>query len=273
MGSKGLVLLTDDQLYEVEKIRSLSGSYKRKFYVYGKDVFDLDYYRKALSDFSFVSFKETFEAKNSFLFSGNNTSDFFVLKHIRFSNIMDRNTEAFQTFLEGYKLVVDDHPFMGKKEISWSYFPWSFFDKSLLGYPHFYSFQRSGDLNPADIATKVKGSTDTTLKDIIDKDSIKVERIKLDADTKGSYQELKRDLFDKEIYSHAVIRKLRKFLQSRSPYLKKGFDLLNINKAHDQYKRGERYLFLSDAKVDIYLESIFNNYLDDLRIFMGVLNV
>ena len=185
---------------------------------------------------------------------------------------MDRNIEMYQTFLRGYKLIIENHPFLGKRDVHWCYFPWSFFNKSLLGYPHSYAFQRAKIVDGKDpfdckmLAEKVVLHTETTISKIYE--DIKTVRIILNETIKEEYQELKKTLFATETLSYRIIYKLKKFINEKVPELGKGFDLLNLGRLHDRYLSGERSLFVSDAKVDVYLESEFWKSVNSANLFM-----
>ena len=272
----GKVIFTVDFDFEISRIQDLSKGAGRKFYVYGKYCPDISPYQQVLPDFSFIKLEESYDPRNSFLLSDNCESDFFVLKYPRCREIMDRNIEMFQTFLKGYKLIVEEHPFIGKKEVYWCYFPWSFFNKSILGYPHCYAFQRAKfarGVDPHDcamLASKVADFTDTSIQ-VLFKDDIETKRVMLGDQIKEEYQSLKSKLFQDKLSPWAIIRDLKKFVNSRDPIFKRGFNLLNINKCYDQYKKGERLLLVSDAKVDAFLESQFRGYISNVNTFMKAL--
>lgn len=272
----GKVLFTDNIDYETEAILKLSDGYTRKFYVYGSHCKNIEVFRSRLSDFIFFEMNKTLDPANITTFTYNSEKDFFVLKYPRLNDIMDRNIDMHQTVLKGYKLVVEDHPFLGKRDVYWSYFLWSFFDKSLLGYPHCYAFQRArnvGGVDPFDcsmLAKKVSSASETSLKEIF-KEDIKINRIILQDDLKVKYQEYKKHLFDTETSPVIVIRKLKKFINDRVPLLKGGFDLSYLFRVHDQYLSGERMLNVSDAKVDVYLESEFHKYIHNVNTFIRTL--
>jgi len=272
----GKVIFTNDRDFELSRILSLSNSALRKFYVYGEVCSDLSFFEGHLTDFVFLKLSDTFDPKYAGMISGNTESDFFVLKRPRLNDIMDKNVGMYQTVLKGYKLVVDNHPFLGKKDTYWCYFLWSFFDKSLFGYPHCYAFRGAKTTNGVDpydcaiLAKKVSPATETTIKEIF-LDDIKVERIALDDAIKCRYQELKKELFDTETRPWIIVRKLKKFVNDQSPCLRLGLSLIDQGKVFDQYKRGERKLMVSDAKVDTFLESEFWKYVNSANSFMRTL--
>lgn len=270
------VIFTDRQDVEIHYAREMSVGYKSKFYVYGKNFDGIEAIKEALSDFVFFPLEDTLDPKYGFMFSGNTPSDFFVLKHPRLTNIMNRNVEMHQTVLKGSKLVVDDHPFLGKKDVYWCYFLWSFFDKSVLGYPHSYAFRGAkivGGIDPFDcrmLAGKVLPVTSTTIRRIY-QDDIKVTRISMDAATKEAYEHEKERLFDIETRPWIIIRKLKTFINTMIPELRDGLSLINVGHVHEQYKKGDRDLIVSDAGVDTFLESEFWNHIRNVNTFMGAL--
>lgn len=272
----GKVLFTDNLDYEINAILNLSKGYSNKFYVYGKNCRNIDEVKDRLPEFVFFEMCKTRDPTNIRMFTENSDKDFFVLKYPRLNDIMDRDIDMHQTVIKGYKLVVENHPFLGKRDVYWCYFLWSFFDKALLGYPHCYAFQRAkniGNVNPFDcelLAKKVSSATETSLKEVF-KEDIKINRVALEDPLKVEYQEYKKLLFDTETSPTIVIRKLKKFVNDNVPVLKEGFDLSYLFRVHDQYLSGERVLNVSDAKVDVYLESEFWNYINNVNTFIRTL--
>lgn len=267
----GHVLFTDDLEIECARILEMSHGYKRKFYVYSSPLADLDRIRNSLPGFGFIELKKALFPENSILFHGNSAQDFFVLKCLRFSRITDKNVELFQTGLKGYKLVIDEHPFMEKKDIYWGYFLWSYFGKGLMGYPHCYAFKNATEKKEIDFrdwSGRVSSATSSTIKEVF-KGDVQIERIELGEQIHEEYQELKKELFEKETASTVIIGRLKRFLNSKEPRLSDGFNLLNLGKIYRQYKGGERSLVVSDAKVDKYLEGEFWTYVRAVNGFMS----
>lgn len=276
MGIKvsGKVIFTEDISYELKRIRELSKDSSRKFYVYGNEFKEIELVQSELRDFTIVALKETMDSKQMTMFTENTPDDFFVLKYPRIRDIMDRNIEMHQTVLKGYKLVIESHPFLGNRDVYWCYFPWSFFNKSLLGYPHAFAFKNAKiiDTDPFDcseLARRVAPFSETTI-DCVFKD-INVERIALDLESHLLYKDLKRELFDTESSIKMIIKKLKKFVNTRDKGLKRGLNLLNFNRIYYQYCNGERALVVSNSKVDIYLESEFWKYVENANKFMKTL--
>lgn len=263
----GSVLFTNSVDFEVRKILSVSSGSKRRFYIYGSCP-SLDELKQRLPDFVFVGLRYLLEPHFIKIFIDNSDSDFFVIKCLRFSDIMHRGVEKLQ-LSSGYKFVVDNHPFMGKSEIYWSYFLWSFFDRSLLGYPHCYSFitaLKNNPFNITDIASRVISKTDTDIREIFDK--IEVKKIQVDIETKNDYQILKTKLFEEENSPLVISKKLRRFVIQKYPELKQGFDLLRLGNVFDQFQKGIRTIIVSNLKVDEYLENRFWEYINNVNIFM-----
>jgi len=271
----GKVIFTENTEYELDRIKDLSKGYNHKYYVYGEGFKDPFLYQQELSDFVFIPFRQTLSPNFTFLFVENSQSDFFVLKSIRFCDLMDRNVEMYQTVLKGYKLIVDSHPFLGKSSVFWLYFPWSFFNKTLLGYPHSYAFRDtkpSKQENPYDcsiLAKKIAPATETTMKCTFE--DLKIERIALNRETHDSYQELKKHLFKVKKSPFEIIKSLKDHVNNCEPLLKKGLKLLYPNKTYGQYQEGERRILVSNAKVDLYLESEFLKYACNVNTFMETL--
>jgi len=272
----GKVIFTSDVQYEILRIRDLSSGFIRKFYVFIDQKFEnLNPFKTELSDFVFVPFSQTRSSPFISMFTDNSPEDFFALKNIRFSDLMNRDIEMYQTILKGYKLIIDNHPFMGKADVFWSYFPWSFFDKSLLGYPHSYAFRDARapkGVDPYDcsmLAEKVAPATETTIKEVFS--NIITERVALAIPAHEDYQQLKKSLFDTKTSPYEIIKGLKNFVDSRDARLKKGFKLLYPNKIFNQYCEGERVLVVSNSKVDFYLESLFWKYIRNTNVFMETL--
>jgi hypothetical protein len=268
---EGKVLFTDNFEIELSHIRSLSEHFLKKIYVYGRGALNVDYFKNKLPEFVFVKLEDVLLPANIYIFI-DNADSFFVLKCLRFSDIMNRNVEKLQ-LINGYKLVVDNHPFLGKSDICWGYFLWSFFDRSLLGYPHCYAFQtflKKGLIDYPGLAMKVLDRTETTLEKIFDNDIV-VQRYPVSQEIRSGYQLEKKKLFESEDSSKKIIKKLRRFLLDKCPELCDGFDLITFSKIFDQYQRGCRVLKLTDQKVDEYLENEFWTYVNGVNLFMGTL--
>jgi hypothetical protein len=272
---KGKVIFTSDKDYEICRIKELSFGSHKKFYIFMNKFEYEPFFRAALPDFIFIPLKLTRSPQFSSMFVDNTQSDFFVLKNIRFSDLMDRDIEMHQMVLKGFKLIVDNHPFMGKSEVFWSYFLWSFFDKSLLGYPHSYAFRDAKapeGIDPYDcqmLAKKVSIATETTIKTVFS--DIAIERVALDVQAHQDYQILKRNLFETKTSAFEIVKGLRSFVVSKDSRLKTGFKLLSLNKVFDQFCQGERLLSVSNSKVDVYLEQKFWKYVNNVNTFMETL--
>jgi hypothetical protein len=268
----GEVFFSNDYFQEVGKIKNLLKGYLRKIYVYGYST-DVSPFIQTFPDFVFVKLEDLLVPKNIKIITDNSENDFFVIKKMRFNDIMDRNIEILQS-LKGYKLVVDDHPFLGKGEVSWSYFLWSFFDRSLLGYPHYYAFQtalKKAFVDCSKIALKVCLKSETIIKKVFEEDII-TERFILNSETMNRYFLLKKELFEKWDSSGRIIRGLKSFINQQEPRLKvAGFDLTRFSRIYDQYQKGCRKLVLSDASIDLYLEKAFWEYVKNVNLFMETL--
>jgi len=271
----GKVIFTNDIEYELKRIRDISRNFLRKFYVYGSDFKDVSQIQSELHDFIFLGLRETLNPKYLTMFTDNKESDFFVLKYPRLHDIMDRNIEMHQMALKGYKLIIENHPFLSNSDVFWCYFPWSFFNKTLLGYPHAYAFRSAKTIKGIDpfdcsvLASKVTSASETTIQTIFE--DIKVGRVALDMETHTLYKEKKKELFETETSPKRIIKELKKFVNNRDNRLKRGFNLLNFNRIFNQYCQGERTLVISNSKVDIYLEAEFWKYINSANLFMKTL--
>jgi hypothetical protein len=264
-----MVLFTDSIDEELDEIARLSAGAARCFYIYSPEAeSDIGYFRMALPGFIFVPLKETRSPKYAVLFAGNSPDDFFVLKQPRLSNIMDRDIEMHQIILRGRKLVVDNHPFLGKSDVYWCYFLYSFFDKSLLGYPHSYAFRDArtvGNFDPFDprmLARKVASATRSTKPTVFD-EPITVHRVCLSPKEKADYAVLKELAFESEASPHRIIRRLKMFVDDLPVMQDSGgerLNLLSLGRVWGQYQRGVRRIVVSDSAVDKYLLSEWEQY-------------
>ena len=267
---KGKVIFSNDVSIEVDQINSLSKGYLRKFYIYGNC--SVDEIKIFLPDFLFIKLQDIINPENITVVVNNTAEDFFVIKNLRFSDVMHKGVDRLQ-LLKGYKLVIDEHPFLGKFEIYWCYFLWSFFDRSLLGYPHCYAFQtflKNNSVNCSELAKKVSSKTECYIKKIFFNDIV-VKKIPVCNDVSKGYQDLKEKLFEQVNTPKAIIKGLKRYLDQQMPELKTGFDLMFPGRIYDQYKKGLRTLIISDQKVDLYLESEFWGYIKNTNLFIETL--
>lgn len=269
----GKVLLTEDISVEVSRAIELSSSATRKFYVYSRACTDVDRLKALLPSFTFIPLECTLNPEHTTVVIDNTPEDFFILKYIRLSDIMDKNVSMHQS-LKGFKLVVDRHPFMEKSEPYWCYFPWSFVSRSLLGYPHCYAARTAEGngtlLDCISLATKVAPMTETTLRAPFE-DDITTEKLSVDQDTFNAYQTEKLLLFEKGVTQRTATRQLKKLIDDRLPALREGFNTVNLGKVYGQYCNGVRRLIVSDMKVDAVLEAEFWAYIRNLNQFMETL--
>lgn len=273
------VLFTDSLDIEIDEAVNLSRGSARRFYVYSKEAAgDVDYLRMALPGFVFVALEETCASKNGHIFSGNSPEDFWVIKKPRLSNIMDRNIDMHQIMLKGRRLVVDSHPFLGKAQVFWCYFPYSFFDKSLLGYPHSYAFRDakgSAGIDPFDcqmIARKV-AHVSTCTKPSAFPEPLEPIQCELSIAEKQRYALLKERLFEEEDSIGKIIRGLRAYTLScpsavaMVPAKEVMLDLVNQNRVWGQYQAGARRYIVTDAAVDTHLEGELQSYVSSANTF------
>lgn len=278
-----MVIFTDSAREELAEIEARVGTATRRFYVYSDECAgEMDYFRLMLPDFRFVALKQTCSPQNSDLFVGNGPDDFIVLKKPRLGHIMDRNIEMFQIVLKGRKLVVDDHPFLGKSETFWCYFPYSFFDKSLLGYPHSYAFRDAkiieGLPNPFDgeyLAACVASAT-KTYKNILFADEPQTICVTLSKSEHALYRARKDQLFDQEkLGPRQIVRALKNYVDAtptvRSATRCERLNLLDLNRVWKQWKTGVRVRVVSDARVDVFLAGEMDAYFAAANGFLGAL--
>lgn len=269
------VVFTADPRIETEEILCAAREWTgRKIYAHSKST-DVSFQRGALSGFQFLPIEDTLDARNSWLFERNSPADFFVIKNPRVPDIMDRAIAMHQIQLKGQKLVVEEHPFLGKADVFWLYFPYSFIDKLLLGYPHSYAFRDSrepGAFDVARLAGRVRGATRNYLPHIY-ADDIATIRVALSPDEHREYAELKDRLFETENTPGAIIRKLKAFVDGTYSMTwaagrGKHLSLLALNRMWGSYKAGIRTRVVSDAKVDLYLASQMDAYIANANGFI-----
>lgn len=276
----GHVVFTDDPVIEISAIRSRAKDASgQKIYAYSKST-NVDRQRAALPDFSFLPIENTLDAAHSGVFERNTPTDFFVIKNPRVPDIMDRAISMHQIQLRGTKLVIEEHPFLGKSDVFWVYFPYSFVDKHLLGYPHSYAFRDSTEPDAFDVvrlAGKVRGVTTNHVPFIFDSD-IHTIHVKLSDAEHAEYAKLKDHLFDTEPTPRAIIRKLKAFVDTTYSATwaaggAKHLKMENLNRLWTSYRSGLRTRIVTDAKVDLYLASQMDTYIANVNGFLQALGV
>jgi hypothetical protein len=268
-----VVIFTQDPVKEVNEILARTqNSASRRIFVYGKHC-DVSTQRSLLPDWEFTVFEEAMQ--NQWVLTNNTATDVFVLHHCHPAKVPDRNLGVYQTRAIGQKIVVEEHPFCGKAEPWYLYFPYSYIDKTLLGYPHCYAFRdaRTPDpYNPVALANKLKSASVVDMQYVF-QDIQRVD-VSLSETEHQQYQELKRSLFDTETTPKAIIRGLHNYVKQTTTYKKvkhKGLPLLDLNRLWAAYKAGNRQVVVTDAKVDLYLYGQLQDYVSRANAFMSEL--
>jgi hypothetical protein len=273
-----IVIFTDDPKDEIsEVLRHARPDAARRLFVHGAGC-DVSAQRLMLPGWTFVVFEEAMA--NSWVQTENTERDVFVLHECRPAKIPDRNLGMYQMRCVGQKLVVESHPFCGKGEPWYLYFPYSYVNKQLLGYPHCYSFRDASTEDPYEplmLARKVASASVTYMQKVFG--PIETISVSLTVEEHAEYGRLKARLFDEQTTPHAVIRGLKKYVDSTASVVgvvnaqpAPMLPLLNLNRVWPLYQAGARVRVVSDAKVDVYLASVFDDYVDRANRFMTELH-
>ena len=278
---KGYVLFTKKTETELGELEKLVPQFDKVFYIYSKRITnDLDVVKSKYPNFEYMRMKAVTEPNNMQKLKEATKNDLIVIKNPRLGNIMDENVDFLQIVVKGYFFVVDDHPFMGKRKMFWFYFPWSFFDKSLLGYPHSYAFrdaEPTENYDPYDpdmLAQKVSSATKIDYKRFF---NFEIEEVdyELTIEEHEEYQKLKEKLFEEEKDHRPIIRKLKEFVdktESKQKAVAQNFGHeLNIEyyvkRLYKKFREGQHlakyYKYVSDAKVDIFLNKRTTKYIEN----------
>ena len=205
------------------------------------------------------------------------TKTVMVIKDLRFMlKRLDERLSMMQIKHSCYKkIVIDIVPYVVDM---WKiYFPYSFFDKTLLGYSHSYAVEaaaRNYEMddtlkNPydtVDIAKRVKGATFINYSKFFTfKLSFKV--YKVTHEELAEYERLRDSLFDTESSIKRVLLKLHKYASSLVP----GYNVpFNLNKVYDW--KGDVEICRTDLKVDDYLCSEVIKLIDSTNTLVEHLN-
>jgi len=257
----------DDMLKEIAISRV---NYRYLYYIYSKNDIDTNIMKMLLPEFVFISYDEIRD-RHSDITDGDTT--LYIVKNMRITKVPDPRLGFLQRS-DGYKLVIDNHPFSENGKTYHLYFNYSLIAKSILGYPHCYAFDGAHETemhrpyNPVMLAEKVKPYTTCYLDEIYN--SIVYQKVLLTDSQMKEYEKLRDYLFDEtEDGFHSIIRKLRKYTRQ---FLGKGFSLLNLSNVYRQYQKGVRTSYITDAKVDLYLKSEFERHINDVNTFIRTLN-
>jgi hypothetical protein len=184
-----------------------------------------------------------------------------VIKDLRYMiKRLDERLSMMQIKHSCYKkVVIDTMPFY--VDVWKYYFPFSFFDKTLLGYSHSYAFEAdirnhdSGVLgfDPCDaamLAKKTYGSTFINYRKFFNFEIV-VEEYRVTEEEQKKYDALKEDLFIAKKTIKPIISGLYKYSSSLVP----GHNLPLDLKAVYEWSLPEKKILKTNLKVDNYLYS------------------
>lgn len=272
------VLFTSDFSAEISAIRDAAQGRTRKFFVHMRGA-DVAAHRDALPGFTFVVFEETTNPGNSYIQTGSTEGDLFVLYNTRPAKIPDRNFGTYQSRTKGLKLAIHDHPFCGRATTFSAYFPFSYVDKSLLGFPHVYAAETAHNrkpLDPVEMAHRVAPAATTTMRKAFGKPQ--VVRVALTDEEKGGYDALREQVFaDKKMTPRLATRALKKYVDGTATMksaLAEGpvLPILDQNRVWAVWKKGVRRVVVSDAKVDETLLTELKACMASANAFLGELS-
>jgi len=185
-----------------------------------------------------------------------------IIKDLRFMlKRLDERLSMMQIKHSCYKkIIIDIVPFVTDM---WKiYFPYSFFDKALLGYSHSYAFEAAvrnyendktlpDPYDPIAIAQKIKKATFINYSKFFNF-KLSTEEYKVTDEELAEYEKLKDSLFESETSIKRIISKLHEYSSS----ITFGHNLpLNLDKIYEWKDFDEIVINKSNLKVDNYLYS------------------
>lgn len=254
----------------------------RKLFVVGdgEDASDL---LKWFPSFRVVKFGETTLPENGWIQSESTDEDLTVLYRTRPSKIPDRNLGTYQSRTKGFKLAIHDHPFCGQGEAWWAYFPFSYVDKTLLGYPHSYAVKGDCEKNAFDVKNAARLVAPAAASDIAHcyGDDIEFREVRLSDAELAEYERVKAGLFGAgTLTPRQITRALKKHVDEtetmraamKATGKKNVLPLLDLNRLWPAYRAGARVVLLSNAKVDSHLNGRLQRHVSDVESFLAVLS-
>lgn len=264
----GFVVFSDSIDYEIDilgRYFSLDSVPENIVFVYStKDDMSAVYAEK-LSVFNKQVLLIPFESYNKIEYASQVESldlskTVMIIKDLRFMlKRLDERLSMMQIKHTCYKkIVIDRVPFVVDM---WKlYFPYSFFDKTLLGYSHSYAYEASirnyeddptlpDPCDAVDLSLKIKQATFINYFRFFDFDLV-YETHKVTEDQRRRYEELKGNLFETENSIKSIISKLHKYAKS----LVLGYNVpVKLNDLYDWVGCGTKTIYRTDLKVDDYL--------------------
>ena len=249
-----------NNLTQIIDILSLLG--ENVFCVYSSRTQNISAIKMFLPNISFVEYNDVFKS-----IPESNVS-MIVILNLSITKIPDKRLGLLQRH-KSKKMVIDNHPFLGTEKQHYVYFPYSIFDKSILGYDHIYEAERYIDIDY--VIERVKPYTRCFLQSIFS--DIEYVQLPLTTSEHEEYVKTKEYLFSTESSPTAIIRKLKKFVNNTITMKssKPSFNLLNLSNFYTQYQSGLRTVIHSDTKVDLYLTSKLKEYIHSANKFVGEL--
>lgn len=166
------------------------------------------------------------------------------------------------------KIIIDRYPYV---VAPWKYYyPFSFFNKSLLGYSHSYAFEAAlsnyfeGRIeeypcDPKDMAQKTYACTFTSYKKLFNF-RLEVEEYKVSDSERKEYERYRDSLFESEKSIFRVISLLHKYAASLMP----GYNLpLSLRSLYKKTDKETLQVCRTDLKIDDYLYSEMVKLIND----------
>ena len=284
MSDSGFVIFSNDIQYEFEildkffvdpAIESIIFVYSQKNDISSVYADKLIGYKKGLvvvpfEDYNKIEYASLVEALDL-------TKTVMVIKDLRFMlKRLDERLSMMQIKHSCYKkIVIDIVPYVVDM---WKiYFPYSFFDKTLLGYSHSYAVEaaaRNYEMdntlkNPydtVDIAERVKKVTFINYREFFTF-KLLFKEYKVTVEELAEYERLRDSLFDTESSIKRILSKLHKYASSLVAGYSVPFNLNNIYKWE-----GEVEVIRTDLKIDDYLCSEIVKLINNTNTLVGLLH-
>ncbi|MDD3051954.1 MAG: hypothetical protein PHR06_12540 [Candidatus Cloacimonetes bacterium] len=263
----GFVIFSDNEDFE----KSLISEYLELDHVIENIVFV--YSKKNKVDWSvFLNFfgknllTVPFEEYNQIEYAGaieklNLQKTLMIIKDLRF---MEKRLDSRLALMQGKhkcykKIVIDDYPYWVQKYRI--YYPYSFFDKTLLGYSHSYAIERDIDNYENDMKTDNPFVIENIIKQIAPATFINYSKLfkfdiiehihEVTAEQYQGYEELKEELFI--LYEAGKIgdKKLTQQLQKYAKSILKEYSIpTDLKKLYSLKDENEIHVHRTDLKID-----------------------
>jgi hypothetical protein len=241
----------DNIIFVYSNKNELAKSYSKFFENYPKNVLIIPF-----EEYNRIEYASAVEALDF-------SRTVMIIKDLRFMlKRLDQRLSMLQIKHQCYKkIIIDNLPFMTDP---WKfYFPYSFFDKTILGYSHSYAFESAlknfedGKIEadpfvPAEMARKTTPVTFINYKKYF-KFEISVKTYNVTKEELSLYEKLKEHLFETEDSIKSVINKLHKFSAKLMPGHNLPAKLSDVYKFNND--SAELVINKTNLKVDDYLFS------------------